>query len=110
MISQIPEEKKLTFVCRVEGGCLGPQGEKLVARFCGFAMDHMETWHQDYLNLKILPRIDKALPEFDYQIAGRGLSRAQANKYLSIFKQNPDVLEDELNSRLVELINQYLDR
>jgi hypothetical protein len=110
MITNVSEEKKLTFVCRVEGGCLGPEGEKLVARFCGYAMDEMESWHTDYLNLKILPRIDKTMPEFDYQISGRGLSRDQAGKYLTLFQQNPDALEDELNSHLVELINRYLDR
>jgi hypothetical protein len=110
MINQIPDEKKLSFICRVEGGCLGPEGEKLVARFCGFAMDKMEGWHGDYLSIKILPRIDKKMPEFDYQIAGRGLSREQAEKYLTLFDQSVDHLEEELNSHLVELINAYLDR
>jgi len=106
----IPKEKKLTVICRVESGCLGPEGEKLVARFCGFALDQMESSVPAYMTIKILPRLKKELPELDYQIMGRTLTRDQLAKYLLLFEDEPDLLEDRLNGQIIELINQYLGR
>ncbi|MDO6452148.1 hypothetical protein Q4490_01095 [Neptunomonas phycophila] len=110
MSVEIPEEKKLTVICRVEAGCLGPEGDKLVARFCGFALDNFERTLPAHIAIKVLPRMDKMLPEMDYQVMGRTLSREQSTKYLELFDDDTDQLEERLNAQLIELINQYLGR
>ena len=106
----LPEEKKITVIFRIEAGCLGPQGISHVAKFCAKAHQSFSNLNSGFMNWKIIPRHDKSLPELDYSIAGRPLTREHASKYLQHFDLEIDKFEMELFDKLPEMIDQYFGR
>ena len=106
----LSEEKKLTVLCRVEPGCLGPDGKDYIEAFCVFAQGELTTIDRDFVHWLIVPRYDKSLPETQYQLASKNLTYAQACKYLEMFGKQLDDFETHLNEKLAELIDQHLGR
>lgn len=103
----LPQDKKLTVICRVEPGCLGPEGGNYIEGFCAFAQQEFASINSDFVHWEIVPRYDKSLPEMQYNISNKKLSHNKAAKYLEIFKKNIDAFEAHLNEKLVYLIDQY---
>jgi hypothetical protein len=106
----LPINKKLTVLFRVEPGCLGPEGEKLVKEYCELAQSKMEVVESNCINWVITPRNDKIQPELQFKINGKILDRGKAEKYLSFFAININVLERQLFKNITDLIEQYLGR
>lgn len=108
--SPLPEDKKLSVIYRIEPGCLGPKGNSVVSDFCDFAQAEFLTFSSDYINLSIVPRNDKTLPEMEYCAIGKRLTNSQADKYLSKFGKSLDDFEFELSDKMAAVINQYMGR
>ena len=107
---ELPSEKKITVECRVEGGCLGPQGDDYVVGFCDFAKNELSTWEVNLINWEVVPRRDKSFAELQYKMLGRNLSRDQAKKYFELFGKNIDEFESELDETLMVLIDEYMSK
>lgn len=103
----LPQEKKLTVLFRVEAGCLGPNGEAHVDRFCDFAQAEVANLEAEFIHWEIVPRSDKSKPEMEYRIGGRSLNHDMARRYLDAFEQNLDEFEEHLNERILHLIERY---
>ena len=106
----LSQENKLTVLCRVEPGCLGPDGKDHIEGFCRFALTAMTPINSAFVHWIITPRYDKTLPEIQYQLLERKLSYLQAAKYLEILGQDPDEFTTALDEKLASLIEQYLEQ
>jgi hypothetical protein len=110
MSSVLPlaHEKKLTIVFRLEPGSLGPDGDNIIEDFCKSAQIELSNVDNEFINWEIIPRYDKTLPERQYKINNKLLSREMTKRYLELFDRHIDHFEDHLDDLLGELINQYL--
>lgn len=106
----IPSEKKLTIVYKMEPGCLGPAGPELIEEYCHFAQQKIETIDSNFVNWMIQPRFDKSLPEIQYLINGKELKPAMVKKYLALFDREIDNFEEQYNDKLMDYIDQFLNR
>lgn len=106
--SPLPQDKKLTVVCRVESGCLGPEGEDHVEGFCGFAQKELEPIDSDFIRWEVVPRDNKSQPETQYELDNKTLSPDKVARYLEMFNKNLDDFQEELDERLILLIEQYM--
>lgn len=102
--------KKLLIMFRVEPGCLGPHGKEHVDEFCHFAEQQFALAGMAMLGFSIIPRHDKKLPEVEYQLGGRKLSDAQANKYLSLFNMSLAQVMEQSSENLSTFIDQFCGR
>jgi len=102
--------QKLTILCRVEPGCLGPTGASLVDGFCVFAQPRLEAMDPEVVNWKLVPRKDKLLPEMHYQMGNKVLTYDQAGKYLSLFGKEIEDYEEDFHGVLANLVNEHLGR
>lgn len=100
----LPEEKKLGVLFRVEPGSLGPDGKLQAQAFCDHAEQVMSTLDSAIIKWKIVPRFDKTLPELEYSIGDKRLSRSQASKYLVLLQHDLDVVEEHLVEQISSLI------
>ena len=106
----MPRERKLTAVCRIEAGCLGPEGEIHVDGFCAYAAAETATLDAEFIHWVFTPREDKSLPETQYGIGDKWLSRDQAARYLGALGKDLDEFEAHLHDRLTVLIDDYMRR
>lgn len=104
----LPQEQKLTVVCRVEPGCLGPEGKNHISEFCSMAQKQVESIDSDFVHWVLVPRSDKSLAEMQYQINNKNLTHDKAARYLEKFKKNLDEFEEHLHVKLAHLIDEYL--
>jgi len=105
----LKNEQKLTVVCRIEAGCLGPDGDDHVDEFCAFGQPHVEPIDADFVLWKIVPRLDKTLPEMHYSINGKVLDHTKAEKYLGLFGKDLNAFEEHLHDKIAQIIDDYLD-
>lgn len=75
--------KKLSVLCRVEPGCLGPDGREHIEAFCTLAQQAMKHFAVDLVTWTLVPRYDKTMPEMEYTVDHKNLSRSQVS-YTSI--------------------------
>lgn len=104
----LSQDQKLMVVCRVEPGCLGPEGKKHIREFCDYAQKQVETIDADFICWELVPRDDKSLPEMQYKIHNKKLTHDKAAKYLELFKKDLDVFEDHLHEKISHLVEEYL--
>jgi len=102
--------KKLVVLCRLEPGCLGPDGIDHIDAFCKVAERALVNFNADICHWCLAPRLDKSLIEIQYSLAGKVLSRDKAIKFISSFEQDLDVIEERFEDKLTQLINQYIAR
>ncbi|WP_115720241.1 hypothetical protein [Gallaecimonas mangrovi] len=95
---------------RIEPGCLGPDGLSHIEDFCQLAQQHFDRLARRYLRWDIIPRYDKALPEMQYSLNGRAISRDKVEKVLNLHQQTVDGLEEKVNQLLDTMINLYFER
>jgi len=105
-----PSGIKMTVIFRLEAGCLGPEGKSHIIAFCNFAHKQAKKISPTYIDLKISPRISNDLPEIQYKLNNKALSRQRVEKYLSLFNDNIDRFEEKLNEDLILLIDEYFKR
>ncbi|WP_434360440.1 hypothetical protein NF212_07970 [Parasalinivibrio latis] len=101
---------KLKVLCRLEPGCLGPNGINHIEAFCGVAQKPIQSLLGDRIEWELTPRYDKSEPEFDYVLANRLLTESQAEKYLSSLELTPEDVEEMFNERLTGYITQFMER
>lgn len=106
--STVPEGMKLQVICRLEPGCLGPEGASKIDEFCQFILDDMNALNTGYISLSVVPRNDKSLPEMQFNVVGKKMTREQAGKYLQTFDKNLDDFEGELEGKLELLIDKFM--
>jgi hypothetical protein len=104
----IQDSHKLTVLCRIEPGCLGPNGVDLIDDFCRYAQSRVQSMNAAYVIWKLVARHDKTLPEMHYSISGKNLDHARAERYLAHFNQPLADFEDHFHNRLADLIDDYL--
>ncbi|WP_136678515.1 hypothetical protein [Neptunomonas sp. XY-337] len=109
-MTQLPDNKKITVIFRIEAGCLGPQGASHVVDFSGVAQQKLAARFPDFIKWDVSPRDDKNLPELDYGIGARLLTRDQAQRYLAALDTPIDDLEQQVFDHLPQLIDQYFGR
>lgn len=107
---QLPDNKKITAIFRIEPGCLGPEGNKHIEKFCEVARREFTLKDNHFSRWMIVPRHDKSLPELDYMLAQRPLSRDHAARFLELFDQDIDEFEMDAVDLLPEMIDQYFGR
>lgn len=105
---QDPIIQKLLVECRVEGGCLGPNGASYVDGFCCAAEAEFSGVHSDKMNWTFLPRKNSSQAEVEYKILGKKLSIQQAKKYLDLLGIDITTFELEIDDRLITLIERYM--
>lgn len=106
----LPNHKQLKITCRVEAGCLGPQGESLINDYCDYAEQQFNQEKAHFVSWHVCPRTDRSLPELQYYVGNRRLSQTQAARYLNHFEHDIDTFEMEAHERIVCLIEQYMGR
>lgn len=106
--SPLPQDKKLTVVCGIEPGCLGPEGVDHVEKFCSFAQKELASADFHFVHWVVVPRYDKTLPETHYEVNHKKLSRQMASTYLELFKKNIDEFEKYVEDKIVDLIERYM--
>lgn len=104
----LDKSKKLNILCRIEPGCLGPDGMAHIENFCRFANQALKQFKHNYLIWIPLPRYDKSLPEMQYSINDRQLDRDKVSQYLAHFGYELDSFEEMFHEHLSELIDQFL--
>lgn len=93
---------------RVEPGSLGPDGKDHVEMYCRFAQKAFDKYEAKYANWNIIPRYDKTLPELELSLSGKKLTDTQSNKYLELFDEELDELEERVMGFISNLIDKYL--
>jgi hypothetical protein len=101
---------KITVICRVESGCLGPDGANLVEEFCKLAQKEFDLIDPDELDWRIIPRFDKTKPEIQYKLNDRNLTQEQSEMYLKALGRDPEEFENALFKQLAESVNHYFGR
>lgn len=109
-IDNLPENKKMTVLFRMEPGSLGPDGALYIEEFCSFAQLQLRACADPYILWQIVPRMDKSLSEMEFQLAGKKLTRIKAGQYLAVFGDELSRFEDKLEDNLEAIINQYFGR
>lgn len=109
-MSQSPTDIKMTLLFRVEPGCLGPDGKVHIDDFCRLAQQAFAAKQHSWLEILVIPRHDKRLPETEYRLGERGLDRAKAERYVTLHGKELAKLEGRLNDLISDLIEQYLQR
>ncbi|UAL41644.1 hypothetical protein K8B83_12070 [Shewanella inventionis] len=102
--------QKLVILCRLEPGCLGPDGVGHIITFSQLAERSLANFNADICQWFISPRFDKSLAEIQYSLAGKILPRDKAIKFVQSFDQNLDDIEERFEDKLTQLINQYIAR
>ncbi|WP_417760718.1 hypothetical protein [Shewanella sp.] len=100
----------ITVLYRVEPGCLGPAGMDYIEAFCAYAQTEFEKLAYDAMNWSIAPRYDKTLPEIQYQLAGKSLSKTQATLYFTKKGLELERFEELLELKIADLIEKHLGR
>ena len=95
-------------VCRIEPGCLGPDGKERIQAFCDFAQAQVEPIDADFVHWELVPRYDKSLPEMQYKIRNKKMTHDQAAKYLELFNKDLDEFEGHLHEKISHLVDEYL--
>ncbi|MEL4430658.1 hypothetical protein [Shewanella mangrovisoli] len=104
------QHRTVAVLCRVEPGCLGPDGREHIEAFCALAQQAMKHFAADVVTWTLVPRYDKTLPEMEYSVANKSLSRAQVTQYFNTLGQDVDAFEEAFNDKLTAFINLYLAR
>ncbi|NMH64044.1 hypothetical protein [Shewanella salipaludis] len=108
--SQHNLNQKLTLLCRLEPGCLGPDGAQHIEAFCTLAQQALQSYRADIAIWQLTPRYDKRLSEMSYRLGDRPLTPAQSDKYLALFNLSLDEFEEKFQDKLTGLITQFLAR
>lgn len=106
--TQLQDSHKLNVLCRIEPGCLGPDGVDLIDDFCRYAQSRVQDIDAAFVIWKLVARHDKTLAEMHYSISGKSLDHAKAERYLAHFDQQLADFEDHFHNRLADLIDDYL--
>ncbi|MFT6155020.1 MAG: hypothetical protein ACJA0E_000181 [Bermanella sp.] len=101
---------KITVICRVEPGCLGPDGADHVEKFCILGQKEFNKIDPDQIQWKIIPRFDKNKPEIQYKLNGRYLNKNQSVAYLRALGKSQDKFEEILFKQLSDSVNHYFGR
>lgn len=103
-----PIENKLIILYRLESGCLGPNGASHIERFCPEAQSKLSDLFGPIIRWELEPRHDITLPELDYRLTNKRITRNQASTYLSAIGQDIDEVEAQLFKRISLLANDFL--
>jgi len=109
MTVPLEQNKKLTVIYRLEPGCLGPQGLNHIDHFCYFAQEKVQSIDSDIIIWKVLPRNDKLLPEMEYKLNNKKLSREKTDRFLNIFDKQIETFEESSHEEIAELIEMYFE-
>ena len=105
----VMNQNKLTVCLRIESGCLGKNGATHVEDFCLFAAKHTQHYYSDDIIWQYQPKEDKLLPEMDFYVKNKRLTRQQAQRYLKVATSIETLiqLEDNIQLKLIELVEQF---
>lgn len=106
----IPQDKKLSVIFRVEPGCLGPEGKDHIVEFCRFSEEQIRPVDSHFVQWQLIPRLDKTLPEIEYLMATKKMSREQVEKYLAVFDREVDEFEETLQENISLFADQFFGR
>ncbi len=109
-MTAISTDKILRVQFRLEPGCLGPDGANLIDAFCQFAQQEINSFNAEFIVWEVTPRVNKTQPEIQYRLNGKGLDTNQASRYLKLLGQDLSSFEEQLNDKLVIMIEKFFDR
>jgi len=110
MSPNLSDDKKLHVLFRMEPGSMGPAGIDHIQDFCRYANDRVGALHSDVVVWQIVARMNKKLPEIHFQLAGKNITEAQAEKYLSLFGKELDDVQESLHDLLATLVDQFWEK
>ena len=108
--SQVPDNKKLRVIFRIEPGSLGPDGMVHIETFCGFVQNDLAHLDSEFIFWEVAPRYDKLLPEIEYTVGGKRLSHEKAAMYMTLFEKHLEEFEIHLGENISRLIEEFLNR
>lgn len=103
-------DTKIAVLCRIEPGCLGPDGLVHIEAFCTLAQKALQHFDINVGNWLLLPRYDKSLEEVQYSVNNKLLSRGQTDIYLRSLGRDLESFEERFQHKLTALIAIYLAR
>lgn len=109
-ISNLPQEKKLHVLFRVEPGCMGPAGIDHIQEFCSYAQEQVETLDAEFIVWEIVARMNKKLPEMQFKVGNKNLTHQQAEKYMAVFGKELEEFEEHLHDKLATLVDTFWER
>ncbi|QFU22829.1 hypothetical protein FM038_012190 [Shewanella eurypsychrophilus] len=107
---ELPKEKKITVLCRIEPGCLGPKGLDHIEDFCRFANQELKRVDGNFIIWLPLPRYDKSLAEMQYSVNKKQLNHDKAAQYLAHFDCDLDDFEEHFHEQLSVMIDEFLSK
>lgn len=102
--------QKLSVICNIEAGCLGPEGGRHIDQFCLFAAKSLSALDVKFARWEVLPRTDKSVPEIQYGVMGKMINSDQAGKFLALFNEDISHFESFITDQLAVLIDRYWGR
>lgn len=106
----LADDKKLCVIYRMEPGCLGPNGADHISDFCDFACKTLKSFNSHFVLWRVQPRNDKSLPEIEYRINNKILSRDKADRYLAIMGEVIEEFEIHIHEDMSDMIEDYFSR
>lgn len=103
----LQQKQQLLVICRIESGCLGPQGHEHVVAFCDFIKDKFTKPDLHFIQWEVAPREGLDFPELEYRLQGKRLLHDHAKKYLSLFNTKIEDFEDYIDDKIIAQIEQY---
>ncbi|MDH5543993.1 MAG: hypothetical protein OEZ43_00280 [Gammaproteobacteria bacterium] len=106
-IKQLPENRKLNVIYRLEAGCLGPNGADLIDDFCQHVQNELNKMISEFVKWNIEPRDQRKLDELEFNIGNKRLSREQASQIFSHFGKELNRVEESFLELVSQLIKSY---
>ncbi|BDX07553.1 hypothetical protein [Planctobacterium marinum] len=110
VVTQLPDDKKLHVLFRVEPGCMGPAGIDHIQDYCKYAQQRVQSLHAEFVKWEIVARMNKKLPEMQFRALNKNLTHDQAEKYLAVFGQNLEEFEEHLHDMLALLVDEFWEK
>lgn len=110
MSVSIVSERQIAVLCRIEPGCLGPNGLDHIEAFCALAQKAMQNFDVNVGTWVLTPRYNKSLEEMQYSVANKLLSHEKATRYFQLIGRDIESFEERFQDKLTALISLYLAR
>ncbi|MFY8352255.1 hypothetical protein AAEU29_17070 [Pseudoalteromonas sp. SSM20] len=97
---------KLVIRFRLEPGCLGPTGTDYVEDFC--RLINLVEFSYPFVELNVIPRYDKTLPEWEYLLSDKLISESQADRVLELHNFTIESMEEAVDEFITLKVEQFM--
>lgn len=97
---------KLVIRFRLEPGCLGPTGTDYVEDFC--RLINLVEFSYPFVELNVIPRYDKTLPEWEFLLSDKLISESQADRVLELHNFTIESMEEAVDEFITLKVEQFM--